>query len=504
MNREILISLEANEKRVVILEDNRLEELYIDRADQKRMFGNIYKGRVKTVVPGIGAAFVDLGTKKDGFLYVADALRTPIDLDVEADAEFEENPKKQHTRREGGRKSIDQVLKVGQEVIVQVVKEVLGNKGPRLTTHFSIPARYLVMMPGDSKVGVSRRIEDRKERDRIRSIIRSLEIPDGVGFIVRTAGEGKSEKEFKRDIRYLVRLWKKISGSLAQKKAPSLIHQELDLVERVIRDHLTDDTSRIILDDKELLRKVNRFLSLYLPGQTFKVDYYQGNVPLFDKFNVEKEIERTFQKNVYLKSGGHIVIEQTEGLVAIDVNTGKFTGTKNLEETVYKTNLEAAEEIARQLRLRNVGGIIITDFIDMERYEHRRSLYRTFREAVRRDRAKTNILQMSELGLVEMTRQRVMQSHESAMHKTCSYCEGKGFVKSAPTMVVQAIKDLRKSLAHTKGHTVNVYVHPEVAERLLHHERKSLQNLERQTKSRIFVFSDANLHIEDVNITIVK
>ena len=408
MERKILMSLDANEIRIAVLEDGHLEEFYIERADENRMFGNIYKGKVKTVIPGMGAAFVDLATKKDGFLYVGDAMRSPLDLD----AEYDENAKNQESRHRRERhKNIDEVLKVGQTIIVQVVKEPLGNKGPRLTTHFSLPARYLVMMPGEEKVGVSRRIEDRKERDRIRMLFKEVETPKGVGFIVRTAGEGKSDKEFVRDIRYLINLWKKIHGSIDQKKAPSLIHEELGLVERIIRDHLCEETDTIVVDHIDLFRKVKRFLGLYLPGTKLNVEFHKDHrVPLFEKSNIEKEIERAFQKNVHLKSGGYIVIEQTEGFVAIDVNTGKFTGNKNLEETVYRTNLEAAEEVARQLRLRDIGGIIIIDFIDMERHEHRRNFFRVFKDAVRRDRAKTKILQVSELGLVEMTRQRMRPS----------------------------------------------------------------------------------------------
>lgn len=499
MKREILISLDANETQVAILEDDHLEEFYIERADGHRMFGNIYKGKVRSVIPGIGASFVDLGTKKDGFLYVTDALRSPLDLE----AEFDESAKREEKRGERY-KRIDEVLKIGQEVIVQVVKEPIRNKGPRLTTHFSIPARYLVMMPGEEKVGVSRRIEDRGERERIRKIFQGIELPKGVGFIVRTAGEGKSAKEFTRDIRYLIRLWKKIHASLAHKKAPSLIHQELGLVERVIRDHLTEDTSKIVIDHRDVYRKVQRFLGLYLPGQNIQVELHHDRQVLFEKYNIEKEIERTFQKNVFLKSGGHIVIEQTEGLVAIDVNTGKFTGHKNLEETVYKTNMEAAGEVSRQLRLRDIGGIIIIDFIDMERAEHRRNLFRTFKDAVRKDRAKTNILEMSELGLVELTRQRIRPSLESAVYNSCPYCEGKGIVKSATTMAIQTIKELRKAIGQSHGRTVNAYVHPEVAERLLHQERKAIQQLEHGGHNHIFVFSDPNLHLEDVNITFVK
>jgi len=512
MKREILISLEANEKRVAVLEDGHLEEIYMERADQSRMFGNIYKGRVKTVIPGIGASFVDVGTKKDGFLYVADALQNPLDADGSVAASDEEEEgggggRGRNNRGRGGRermKTIDEVLKVGQEVIVQVVKEAIRSKGPRLTTHFSIPARYLVMMPGEEKVGISRKIEDKKERERIRAIFDSMEIPDGVGFIVRTAGDGMSEKEYARDIKYLVRTWKKIAAQMETKKAPSLIHQELDLVERVIRDHLTEETDKIIVDDKEILNRVKRFLALYLPGQHVRVDFYDGDMPLFDKYKVEKEFEKMFQKTVFLKSGGHIVIEQTESLVSIDVNTGKFTGTKNLEETVYRTNLEAAWEIARQLRLRDIGGIVVMDFIDMEKHEHRRNLQNAFKEAVKNDRAKINVLPMSDLGLIEMTRQRIKGSLESSVYKACPYCQGKGNVKSETTMAIQTIKELRKSLAHSTGRMINAYVHPSVAERLLNQEKQALSHLERDTKSRIFIFSEASLHLEDINITFVK
>ncbi|MBI3317156.1 MAG: Rne/Rng family ribonuclease [Candidatus Omnitrophica bacterium] len=496
MKRDILISVDANEKQVAILEDGRLEEFYIERTSAEKIFGNIYKGKVKTVIPGMGAAFVDLGTKKDGFLYVLDALRSPFDS--EAEYEDSEAPKRDRF------KQIEDVLKVGQEVVVQVVKEPLGNKGPRLTTHFSLPARYLVMMPGEEKVRISRRVDQREERERIRGIFQNLDIPKGIGFIVRTMAEGKSEKEFTRDIRYLLRLWKRIHANISQQKAPSLIHSELDLVERIIRDHFNEDTDKMVTDNKEVYRKIQKFITTYLPGQKIDVSFYEERAPLFEKYNIEKEIERTFQKNVYLKSGGYIVIEQTEGLVAIDVNTGKFTGNRNLEETVYKTNMEACLEVARQLRLRDVGGIIVIDFIDMERGEHRRNLFRAFKEAVKRDRAKTNILQMSELGLVEMTRQRVRKSLESAVYNTCKYCEGKGMVKSATTMAIQTIRELRKSLGHTKGRIVNVMVNTEAYERLLNQEKRALKDLERSTNSRIQITGDAHLHQEDIQITFVK
>lgn len=533
MDRHILITQDANEKQVAILEGGKLEEFYIERADAKKLFGNIYAGVVKTVIPGIDAAFVDIGTGKDGFLYVGDAMRSPLDLDAEFDdadegenkdsaenkegAEGAPAEKKEHKggrdhrnrdrhhRHHARRQRIEEVLKPGQKIIVQVTKEAIGNKGPRLTTLFSIPARYLVMMPGESKIGVSRKIESRGERDRIRKIFKTLEIPKEVGFIVRTNAEGKSEKEFMRDIKYLIRLWKKIHATIQQKKAPAVIHTELGLVERIIRDHVTEDTTRITVDHPEIHKKIERFLDIYMPGQQFNLELSKEKGNLFERHNIEKEIERTFQKIVYLKSGGHIVIQQTEGLVAIDVNTGKFTGNnKGLEETVYKNNIEAAHEIARQLRLRDIGGIVIIDFIDMEVAEHRRSLFRVFKEAVSKDRAKTHLLQVSELGLVEMTRQRIRASLESAVYDTCPYCEGKGMVKSNATMAIQVIRELRRALAESRDRIVNVYVHPDVSERLLQQEKKSLRYLEHSTGSRISVFSEPGAHREDINITFIK
>jgi len=499
MKQEILITLDANEKQVAVLAEGRLEEFYIERSGEPRMFGNIYKGRVKSVVPGIGAAFVDLGTKKDGFLYVTDALKSPLDLETEYGESVPEGRGADYRS-----KRIDEVLKVGQEVIVQVVKEPIRNKGPRLTTHFSIPARYLVMMPGTEKIGVSRRIEDRLERERIRKVLSEIEEPKGAGFIVRTAGEGKGAREFQRDIRYLTSVWERIQKEIHHRKAPSLIHREADLVERVIRDYLTVENTTIVVDHAELYHRARRFCVIYLPGQRVDLQHYRDRTPLFEKYNIEKEIERTFQKTVPLKSGGHIVIEQTEGLVAIDVNTGKFTGRRNLEETVYQTNLEAAWEVARQLRLRDVGGIIIIDFIDMERGDHRRNLFHTFKEAVKKDRAKTNLVQMSELGLVEMTRQRVRPSLESAVYDACPYCEGKGMVKSATTMAIQTVKEIRKAIGTARSKIMNVYVHPRVAERLTNQEKRAVQAVERDARSRIVIFPEPSHHLEDINITFVK
>ena len=499
MKKEVLISLEANEKRVAILEDGKLEEFFIERAATNRMFGNIYKGKVKSIVPGIQAAFVDLGTKKDGFLYVADAVESPLDID----SAFDEVDFRQ--RRDRSRiPRIENVLKEGQEITVQVVKEPIRDKGPRLTTHIALPARYLVSIPGESKSGISRRIDNPEERERIRTILAELNLPTECGFIVRTAGEGKSKSDLIRDAKYLNKTWKTIKADTARKKACALIHQELDLVERIVRDYLTEDMARVVVDQKDLFYRVKRFVRIYLPGTQIRVERHEGEEGLFDRYRIEREIEKTFQKKVFLRSGGHIVIEQTEGLVAIDVNTGKFTGQSNLEETVYRTNLEAAQEVARQIRLRDMGGIVIIDFIDMSKADHRWHLYQLFRDAVKRDRAKTNILPMSELGLIEMTRQRIRPSLESAVYGTCPYCEGKGIVKSVTTMAIQAFKEVKKTLNHSKDRVLNVYVHPQVAERLLNQEQKSIRDLEKTTQSRIVVLADPSLHREDVNITFVK
>jgi ribonuclease G len=500
MKKEILISLEANERRMVILEDGKLEEFFIERADAFKMFGNVYRGRVKSIVPGIQASFVDLGTKKDGFLYVADAVESSIDLE----SAYDETDVR---KKRGDRQkipSIEKVLKVGQEITVQVVKEPIRDKGPRLTTHLALPARYLVLIPGDSKIGISRRIDEPKERDRIRSIFREMDLPKDTGFIVRTAGGGKSKKDFERDTKYLVKTWKNVKTQTMRQKAPALIHRELDLVERMIRDFFTEDTARIVVDHESVLNQVKRFIRLYLPGFNAKVEMYRGKTSLFEHYRIEKELEKTIHKKVYLRSGGHIVIEQTEGLVAIDVNTGKFTGQNNLEETVYRTNLEAAQEVSRQIRLRDMGGIIIIDFIDMSKSDHRRHLYKLFRDAVRRDRAKTNILPMSELGLIEMTRQRIRPSLESSVYGTCPYCEGKGIVKSITTMAIHALKEIKRTINHSKNKVLNVYVHPHVAERLINDEQRSVRELAQKSRSRVIILADPSLHREDTTITFVK
>ncbi len=494
MQKVILISQEIGEVRVAILENNTLEEFFIERPEALKLCGNVYKGIVKAVVPGIGAAFIHLGIAKDGFLYLEEEPVTDFDDSPGGfwGFNFFRKPKKMPH---------DDKLKSGQEVVVQIVKEPIRNKGARLTRRISIPARYVVLIPGRKELGISRRIENKNERQRIRDIFNEINLPQDAGFIVRTAGEGKSKKEYIRDIKYLMQKWKQIRYEIKKKNAPALIHQELGLIERVIRDNFTEDTSKIIVDRKDVQNKVQRFLKLYLPHYRGGVDLVRGKKSLFDKYKIEQEIERTFRRKVTLACKGHIVIEQTEGLVAIDVNSGRFTGDYNLEETAYRTNCEAAREIARQIRLRDMGGIIIIDFIDMDNKDHRKKVYRILEEAVKRDRAKTHILQISRLGLVEMTRQRMRPSLESAVYDMCPYCEGRGVVRSVITMSIKTIREIRKALGGQRRKTVEVKVNPRVAERLLKQERNNLRNIEKEHKSKIIINSTPEMHIEDIQIS---
>ncbi len=492
MKRTILISQEANEKRIAILEDERLEEFYIERTESIRQFGNIYKARVKSVVKGMDAAFVDLGTGKDGFLYVGDSLSSPFSDEIGIDPG---DIKRKHV-------SIEDVLHSGQEIIVQVVKEAIRTKGPRLTTHISLPARYLVLMPGHERFGISRKIADRNERDRIKEIFADIEIPDGVGFIVRTAGEGKTKKEFLRDIRYLLNQWRNIESMQKRTRAPSLIHIEPDLIERMIRDSFNEGQDKIIVDRKELFKHIQQFMKSYIPGYEPELELYRDNDPLFEHHKVDEEIANTFQRTVALKSGGSIVIEQTESLVAIDVNTGKFTGSNNLEHTVFQTNMEACKEISRQLRLRDVGGIVIIDFIDMENPHNRREIYRAMRGELGRDRARTNILPISDIGLIEMTRQRVRPSVASSVFNSCPYCRGKGTVKSITTMGIEILREIRRRLTANGHKEIQALAHPAVIEHLLKRERQSIRNLERQFRSRIRLTGDPALHIEEHQINV--
>ncbi len=493
MHKEILINVESEEKRVAVVENGRLEEFYIERTTGHPIVGNIYKGIVNSVVPGINAAFINTGLSKNGFLYLSDVADLPKEFE-DIEIAFEEPFFR--TKRP---QSIDKVLKKGEEVLAQVVKEPFGTKGPRLTTHITLPGRYLVLMPLDRHLGISKRIEDSVERRRLREVLKRLASGSEFGIIVRTAASRKGERDFRRELRYLSNLWKRISLEAKRKIAPCLIHEEYTLTQRTLRDKFSEDIERITIDNKNEFKRISHFAGIMLPILRPKISLYRGRIPLFEYKGIEKEIGKLFERKIYLKCGGYIVIEQTEGMVAIDVNSGHFR-KQQLEETAFKVNIEAGEEIARQIRLRDLGGIIIIDFIDMQKEEHRLAVYNTLVEAVRRDKAKLNISRVSEFGIVEMTRQRTRPDVIGITHQGCPYCSGKGFVKSIMTMAISILRSIRNQLEAKHSKTLRVFAHPEVAAYLLNENRPTISFVESRYRTKIEIMPTSNMHIEDFKI----
>ena len=500
MNKEILISAEEQEIRIAVVENGKLEEFYVERRSRDQLMGNIYKGKVDSILPGIGAAFINIGLERNGFLYLSDVASPHYLFDEEV--EMQNGMEKEHEKDERSlAEKGAELIKKGEDILVQVVKEPFGRKGARLTTHITLPGRYLVAMPYNGHVGVSKRIQDYRERDRLRALLNNLHLPKDMGFIVRTAGQGKGKKEFARDVRYLVTLWHRIQVKSKRGMAPSLIHEEHDLVLRTVRDSLSEEIDKLIIDSKAEYKKALHFLRSIVPDLQKKLVYYQEEIPLFKRKGVDEEIEKIYTRKVYLKSGAHVVIEKTEGLVAVDVNTGKFTGKKKQEDTAFRVNLEAADEIARQVRLRDIGGIIVIDFIDMAMEEHRRQLFRAIVDHFRRDKAKTNILSISEIGIVEMTRQRMRQDPESVSYQPCPYCQGRGSIKSVETVAIHALREAKKFFSQMgKNSEAILSVHPDVAVYLLRDNRRVLNMLERNFNARIILCEDPKLHLEDVKM----
>ncbi|HMC20757.1 MAG TPA: Rne/Rng family ribonuclease, partial [Thermoanaerobaculia bacterium] len=418
MSREIVINATKHESRIAVLDEGQIVELWVERSRQRTVVGNIYKGRVTKVLPGMQSAFVDLGLERDAFLYVSDVAEEFEAFDSESeDLTLDEVPARPEA-------SISDLLREGQEIVVQVSKDTIAGKGARITSHITLPGRFLVYMPTVNHVGVSRRIENEEERLRLKQILEGIRPQGSGGFIVRTAGEQHNEEDFRADMKYLIDLWDQIRRRAEKASAPSLIHHDLDLVLRTIRDVLSPEFKSVWVDSVEQYQRIVEFLDQIQPALVSRVRLYRRDEPIFDEFGIEPEIAKALNSKVWLKSGGYIVINQTEALVAIDVNTGKYVGKKNLEETVFRTNLEAAKEIVRQIRLRDLGGIIVLDFIDMEDLGNRAALFEAFENEIKKDRSKTKILQISEFGLVEMTRKRVRQSLERSLTQPCPYCAG--------------------------------------------------------------------------------
>ncbi|MHB8170628.1 MAG: Rne/Rng family ribonuclease [Thermincolia bacterium] len=486
MLKDIIVNVTEEETKVGVLEDKVLVELYIERSLNQRLVGNIYKGKVENVLPGMQAAFVDIGLDKNAFLYVEEAIpnRAPGDH-----GEEELNMPKL---------TINDVVKRGQDIMVQIIKEPIGTKGPRVTTHITLPGRFLVLMPTVDYVGISRRIDEEEERERLRFMAEKLK-PEGMGVIVRTVAEGTTEEDFQQDMHLLAKLWKKIQSRAAHGPVPNIIHKDLELVQRILRDLFTEDIDRLVIDSRYDYEKVLELLDLVAPPLKAKVHLCEGK-NVFEEYELELELDKILKRKVWLKCGGYIVIDQTEALTAIDVNTGKFVGTSNLADTVLHTNLDAAVEIARQLRLRNIGGIIIIDFIDMVSEDDRLKVLAALEEEIKKDKTKTNILGITQLGLVEMTRKKVRQGIENVLQKTCPYCDGKGKVFSEETMSIQVKNRVYEMAQRTTAEAIMVEVHPSVASLLIGSGGVNLREFETKTKKTIFIRGSESQHIEAINL----
>jgi len=499
MGKDIIVNATAEEKRVAILDNGRLEKFYVERTITRRLVNSIYKGRVESIMPGIGAAFVNIGLEKNGFLYVDDVIgegSPPSDIvQEEMGGSFKKREKSEPPRK------ISEVLRKGQELLVQVVKEPIGTKGVRLTAHITLPGRYLVFMAQGKQRGMSRKITDQKERKRLKSIIDQWNLPQNVGIIVRTAAVNHTKDELKREMVGLYNLYRQIEKRALKTSAPTLIHEEYDLIQRIARDNFTEDVTSMVIDSKSEYKKTLGFLRMISPKLSSKVKLYKGQMPIFERFNIANDIEKIYERKVFLPSKGYIVIEPTEGLVVIDVNTGRFSG-KNPEDTAFIVNKEAALEITRQLKLRDMGGIIVIDFIDMECKEHKNIVFEILLDALKNDKAKTKVLNFSSIGLVEMTRQRMRKSLEGVSYQHCPYCSGRGIVKSVLTMSIAIIRQLEKRLMSERYKKVELIVNSHLKEYLLQNYKATLDLLGRRARCSITVVEEPYLHIEDFRINL--
>ncbi|HEY0550663.1 MAG TPA: Rne/Rng family ribonuclease [Verrucomicrobiae bacterium] len=502
IHKEVIINAESLETRVAVLEEGKLEEFTIERTTEERLVGSIYKGRVRNLEDGLKAAFVDIGFEKNAFLHYWDIVPNQFDSGVEI-VEREERrarpEKPKITQRD-----IPRIYPPGSDIIVQVTKGPIGTKGPRVTTNLVLPGRYLVLLPNSDKSGISRKIEHPEERQRLKRILRELSIPEGMGVIMRTVGEGQQKRYFVRDLALLLEEWRLVQEKIKSQPSPSCVFQEPDLIERTVRDFLTEEVERIVVDSNPAYERIKDIIGRISKRSLSKIKHYAEHQPIFDRFNITKQLETTFSRQVHLKSGGYIVIDETEALVAIDVNTGRHKGGKDQESTILKVNLEAAEEIARQLRLRNMGGLIVLDFIDMKSRRDQQNVYQRVKEGLRRDKAKTHILPISQLGLMEMTRQRHSESVRSAVYDDCPYCKGRGKVKSAITMSVEIQRKLaeilKKRTRDESDFQLKIVVHPSVLSRLRTEDEQLITEMEKRYYGKLSFRSDPALHAEEFRI----
>ncbi len=498
---KLVISVEKLERRVALLEDGRLEEYSVERNTSRNIVGSVYKGKVKNIEQGLKAMFVDIGFEKNAFLHFWDAIPAALDSGIEEIARPEKGgrPKKKRVTAN----DIPSIYPVGSEVIVQVTKGPIGTKGPRVTTNLSFAGRYLVLMPYSERSGISRKIEDPKERDRLRKILRELEIPEGIGVIIRTVGEGQRARYFVRDLRVLLDQWARVEQAIKEEKAPARVFEEPDLVDRTVRDFLTDEIDEVICDDRAAIERMNEMVGQISRRARNRIQFYDSAAPIFETFGIQKQIDDAFHRQVWLKCGGYIVIDETEALVAIDVNTGRNKGGRDVEKTILQTNLEAADEIARQLRLRNIGGLIIGDFIDMKSRKDQQAVYSLMKERLRRDKAKTHVLQLSSLGLMEMTRQRAQESLSDSIYENCPYCQGRGVVKTSMTTSVELHRMLNTVMRKYQDtvHDIRVILNPDVLKRLKEEDEDLLVELERRYAGRLMFRADPTYHHEKFMLT---
>jgi ribonuclease G len=498
MQNMLVVNAEGPETRVAVVEEGSLAEFFVERKRDRGMVGNIYRGKVTRVLPGMQAAFVDLGSKVEraAFLYVADVLGSGEERKLFEDSETDDGDESPEgaasriarSRKQLANRKIEDLLKPGQTVVCQVVKDPIGLKGARVTGYISLPGRYSVFMPHVSQVGVSKRIGSDKERRRLRDLVNAAR-PKGTGFIVRTAAEDANDQELTDDVDFLARLWSEIEKREESMNGPGLVYADLDLTLRCIRDLMREDTSEIVIDDEEQYERVRKFTIAFLPRFTERVKKYEQRRPIFDHYAIEPALRLAVSRRVPLRSGGSLVIDQGEALTAIDINTGSFTntGSGNLEDTVTANNLEACEEVARQLRLRNIGGIIVVDFVDMDKEGNRRKVWDAFQKALSKDRARTNVTKISELGLVEMTRKRTRESLVQLLTEPCPTCEGSGVVKSVTTVAYEILREVRRSGMLVDNEKIEIEAAPRVAEVLQRQERDYLDSLEKRFQKLIIV-----------------
>ena len=500
MYKEIVINVSQRETRVALLEDGTIVELFIERGDDADITGNIYKGRVQRVLPGIQAAFVDIGLNQAAFIYVDDVLRNGFqDIEKQMARAGGYEPSYSPAPEDYRPSPIEELLVEGQEILVHVAKAPMGTKGPRVTSYVSLPGRFLVLMPFANHIGVSRRIEDEAERSRLKNMIAEMR-DNHFGYIVRTAAEGIDIPRVQQEMMFLKNLWASVQKKFKKAPAPTLIHQELSLSLRAVRDLLVHEADRLIIDASQHYATAIAFLDTFNPVLKSRVELYDSKEPIFDAFNLEGDISRALKRKVWLKSGGYIIIEHTEALVAIDVNTGRYVGKHNLEETILKTNLEAVKEIAYQVRLRDIGGLIIIDFIDMQKKSSQEKVYSALQDALKKDRSKTHILPISDMGLIQMTRKRNKEPLTRIMREPCTYCEGEGYMISRQSICYRIFREVLRDSHDMVGEQMAVRVNPAIAD-LLHGEESDLiAALEKLIGRHIVIYPDAAFHLEEVSI----